>query len=396
MQRILGICGLLALLVPAAGAGTCYVATDGKPENDGSREKPWPSVEFALGKAGSGCRIVVRAGVYRGPIAISRAYAGTEQRPTVIQSEEKWKAVVVGAPVHCIVNGDGCHWLTIDGFEVLGARSDGIKLNGDHNVVRNCWVHHNTQMGVAMHGCRDGTIENNLIEFNGCHVQFDHGVYADGDGLTVRGNIVRHNAGFGLHLYPALRNSLVALNLVYGHTHQAGLIISCPPGGGHNRALHNTIAENERGIAIWKGDGEILANNILVASGEALAPDGACRNLRIDNNLCWPKSPHDGPHGVSGDPRFFDARHGLFWLRPESPAISKGSGQFAQAADFWGRAVSRERLPDLGALAFEPGLLRPECRAAWYHGWAYGYQPRQAANVPDLWVFPPEATAHAR
>jgi hypothetical protein len=106
----------------------------------------------------------------------------------------------------CIVSGDGCHWLTVDGFEVLGARYDGIKLNGDHNVVRNCWVHHNTQMGIAMHHVLNGTIENNLIEFNGCHVQFDHGVYADGDGLTVRGNIVRHNAAFGLHLYPSLRD----------------------------------------------------------------------------------------------------------------------------------------------------------------------------------------------
>ena len=50
----------------------------------------------------------------------------------------------------------------MNGFEVLGARYDGIKMNGDYNVVRNCWVHNNQAMGVAMHNQRGGVIENNL------------------------------------------------------------------------------------------------------------------------------------------------------------------------------------------------------------------------------------------
>jgi len=44
--------------------------------------------------------------------------------------------VVIGSPVHGISNADDCQWVIIDGFEVLGARYDGIKLNGDHNVVQ--------------------------------------------------------------------------------------------------------------------------------------------------------------------------------------------------------------------------------------------------------------------
>ena len=81
----------------AAAAATGYVATDGKAENDGSRAKPWPSVEHALSRLGGGHTILVSPGVYRGPIQIAKQFAGTRERPTVIQSEVKWKAVIMGA-----------------------------------------------------------------------------------------------------------------------------------------------------------------------------------------------------------------------------------------------------------------------------------------------------------
>mgnify|MGYP001565393080 FL=1 len=47
----------------------------------------------------------------------------------------------------------------------MGSRYDGVKMSGNYNVVRNCWVHNNKAMGVAMHNKKGGIIENNLIEF---------------------------------------------------------------------------------------------------------------------------------------------------------------------------------------------------------------------------------------
>ena len=81
MSRSLVIGLLLVALAAAARAETYYVATDGKPENDGSCEKPWPSAEFALQKVGGGHTIVVRPGFYRGPLEVARAYAGTATGP---------------------------------------------------------------------------------------------------------------------------------------------------------------------------------------------------------------------------------------------------------------------------------------------------------------------------
>ncbi len=40
MHRLLATCVLLGPLLAAAHAGTYYVATDGKPEGDGTRARP--------------------------------------------------------------------------------------------------------------------------------------------------------------------------------------------------------------------------------------------------------------------------------------------------------------------------------------------------------------------
>ncbi len=375
----------VAMAVTGVRAASYYVGPDGRPEGDGSRERPWPSVEHALSQAGGGQTIIVRPGTYRGPIQIAKRFSGTRERPTVIRSEVKWQAVIVGAEQHVISNGGGCDWVTIDGFEVMGGRYDGIKMNGDHNVVRNCWVHSNKAMGIAMHNRTGGVIENNLIEFNGGHVQFDHGIYASGEGLLVRGNVIRHNASYGLHLYPAIKDARVVNNLVYGQVRRRGIIVACPQGGGRNTIVNNTVVE-EQPLTIWNGNGEIVANNILIAErGEAFSFDERTKDVEVDYNLCVPASTRQGPYGLTGDPRFVDAAKGVFWLRADSPAIGKASSQHAPATDFWGRRRPQDRAPDVGALAFEPLLTGEEVRADWDHGWAY-HRHGTKAGLPDPWV----------
>jgi copper-binding protein NosD len=247
-------------------------------------------------------------------------------------------------------------------------------------------------MGIGMHNRQGGTIENNLIEFNGTHIQFDHGVYADGDALTVRGNIVRHNACFGLQLYPSMAGARVYNNLIYGQVRRRGIVISCPSGGGKNWIVNNTIVEDQP-ITIANGNGEVLENNILIAPrGEAITVDANTRDLLADYNLCQPKSAYQGPHGLSEDPRFVDPEHGLFWLRENSPAIGKGAGQYAPATDFWGRARPREQAVDLGAFAFERSLLGTKVRADWDHGWAY-FRHGTKIGLPDLWELPQAKTS---
>jgi parallel beta-helix repeat protein len=266
-------------------------------------------------------------------------------------------------------------------------------MNGDHNTVRNCWVHNNSSMGVAMHDQKDCVIENNLIEFNGQHIQFHHGVYADGDGFVIRNNIVRYNAGFGLQLYPSMKNARVENNLICGQKEKPGIILSCPEGGGHNVISNNTIVGNRGGITIWQGDGETVMNNILVSDREdrdTLQFSEGTKQVNSDYNFCVPASPNRGPHGFTGDPMFVDPKLGLYWLKRDSPAIGKGLAQYAPDTDFWGRPVAKDRTPDLGCFPFVPILAAEQTRATWRSGWPFRFSPDPGNEIPDLWSLPVE------
>ena len=95
-------CLSLAIFAIPVFGDTYYVSTTGKEGNDGSADKPWPSVETALAKAGAGHTIIMKAGLYRGPITIAKTAAGTAEHPTIIQAETNWKAVIFVSPQHVI------------------------------------------------------------------------------------------------------------------------------------------------------------------------------------------------------------------------------------------------------------------------------------------------------
>lgn len=85
------------LMATVSYAGTYYVSGDGSAGNDGTYAKPWRCVAAALEEVGGGHTIVLRRGEYRGPITVTAKAAGTERNPTIIKSEKKWAAAIVGS-----------------------------------------------------------------------------------------------------------------------------------------------------------------------------------------------------------------------------------------------------------------------------------------------------------
>lgn len=200
------------------------------------------------------------------------------------------------------------------------------------------------------------------------------------------GIVLRHNASYGLHLYPSIKHSRIENNLVYDRMRGRGIIVSRPSGGGKNIIVNNTLMERQP-LTICKGNGEIVVSNILVAEGEGevLTFNEGTTNVLLDYNLCLPKSAHQGAHSITGDPMFVDAGRDLFWLRAESPARGKGSPDYAPATDFRGRPRAKDQPPDLGAMPFAPGLA--EMRERFEYGWTC-HRHGGGSMVPDLWALP--------
>ncbi len=376
-------------------AATYWISPKGQASGTGAETNPFPSVETALKNSTGGDTLIFMPGVYVGKqITLTARHAGSAQRPTILRSQHKYEAVLHGSAVHNIYVKAGCNWVIIDGFESSGARYTGIKSDADYTVIRNCRIHNNALQGIEAHGVLGTVIENNLVEYNGEHVQFTHGIYADGDKLTIRNNIVRFNAGWGLHLYPAIANSKIENNLIHGND-RWGIALYSKPKVGSNRIVNNTIVLNGNGIAVRNGRDEIISNNIIVGNTgwrfEKAQPienlDGGYPRkggIMIDYNLCLPRLRGAGSHGISADPMFLDTMKGAFYLRKGSPAIGKGSAKHATGRDFFNRQRTDGKAPDLGCFAYNPLLLLPQARKDWYYQWPFLFKGK-TKTMPDLW-----------
>lgn len=398
MARYITSIVVLLLACGELAAKTYWISPEGKASAAGSQTDPFASIEAALKKAGGGNTFVFRPADYVGTqITLSAEYAGSAKEPTILKSQYKYKAVLHGSAFHNIYVKAGCKWVIIDGFESSGAKYSGVKSDADYTVIRNCRIHNNALAGIEAHGVRGTVIENNVIEYNGEHPQFNHGVYADGDNLTIRNNIVRFNSGWGLHLYPEIANSKIENNLIHGN-HRWGIAVYSTPRVGSNSVVNNTIVLNGNGIAVKNGQDEIIANNIIVdntrwkfdrAEPIEILGGGDPRKSRIviDYNLCSPPFRGAGPHRVFGNPLFLDEGKGTFFLRKGSPAIGTGSKKYAPKNDFFGRPLREDRPPDLGCFPYEPSLLLPQARWDWYYQWPFLFKGR-AETIPDFWNMP--------
>lgn len=398
MNKHVTIIVILLLCGAHLRGATYWISPEGKSSASGSEKDPFVSAEAALKKAGGGNTFVFKPGDYVGTqITLSPEYAGSAEEPTVLKSQYKYKAVLHGSAFHNIYVKSGCKWVIIDGFESSGAKYTGIKTDADYTVIRNCRIHSNALQGIEAHSVRGVVIENNLVEYNGVHPQFNHGIYADGEDLTIRNNIVRFNSGWGLHLYPEIATSKIENNLIYGNE-RWGIAVYSKPRTGSSRIVNNTVVLNGNGIAVKNGRDEVIANNIVVDNAGRLfekaepieilgGADPHKSRIVIDYNLCSPPLRGAGPHRVFGDPLFLDKAKGTFFLKSGSPAIGRGSKEYAPKKNFFGRPFREDRPPDLGCFPYDPALLSPQARREWYYQWPFLFRGHADA-IPDFWTIP--------
>jgi hypothetical protein len=138
----------------------------------------------------------------------------------------------------------------------------------------------------------NSTVYRNEIHHNGSHTPFDHGIYVEGGGHTIRSNLIHDNWTFGIQLYTGNGGNhpanTVDSNYVYhngyGSTGQnanapnAGIVI----GSGHpNSVITNNIFCGNAQYGIYLIDGQ---------SGSRMTGNVSCYNARGGLYMRYPGS----------------------------------------------------------------------------------------------------------
>jgi parallel beta-helix repeat protein len=350
-----------------ASGKVIWVVTTGDDANDGSADKPFRTIGKAIEAVAPGDVIYVRAGTYVESIVIKKS--GEEGKPIIlscapgdlgkvkitppkeyVQKNPSGAVIRVHSAQHIWING-----LVVEGpmgrpeapeTEMYGA--NGITFAGKAGLgcrVTNCVVYWNVHCGIKEmgHGGTKILMEGNVIFDNGTR-STDHGIYCPADDLTIKGNVIFNNAGFGIHSYSSPKRQLITRNICVGNK-AAGIILA----GSDNKVFHNVCVNNGLGIMYFRGGctGNIVKNNIFAFNKTDCAYDNGggkygdpAKNLD-DFNCYFPGKPNErikpGLNEVLAGPLFVDSKKGDFRLKDGSPCRGKGVD------------VGMGKAPDLGA-----------------------------------------------
>jgi hypothetical protein len=342
-----------------------YVATNGSDTADGSRDRPFASVQKAADLAKAGDTVIVRDGLYRQIGAEDRAVAvrcsGTAEHPIVFRAEHPWRAVVDGMDDTVKYGwwfGEDAHYVTIEGFEIREFSSTGVDSNaGAHHItVRNCHIHHigniETTTQYGLDGIFDGheasyhTYDGNVIHDIGrtgpptVNLNLDHGIYTCGKHNVIINNVFyRENAGWGVQVagYQTV-DDLVISNNVFAYGSKRGHIVLWLPC--HNILIQNNIFYRPavpNAINFYEADlkSVVIRHNLVFGGGLKDDDDGGV--CRVSDTI------------VGKDPMFVDAARFDFHLKPGSPAIDAAIADRAPSTDRDGRKRPQGPGFDIGA-----------------------------------------------
>jgi len=367
-----------------------HVSPTGDDGAEGSRDKPWRTLQHAVSQLRPNTVIYLDAGTYYGPVVVQMqasadapaAIRAAEDQQVVVTYPDEFvaaeKAKVHSAPTEGRTRamdekGQELHYpplfdvrgrfIEISGLHLIGARDrlpqnlyseNGASFSGKggegcrvlYNEIENvghCGV---KEMG---HGGHSILIEGNLIHDVG-QTHHDHGIYAPADDITVRKNLLLNATGYGLHAYSTPKRIVATHNIAAGNDH-FGMIL----GGPEALVAHNVFGSNHwGGLFFFRSGckGCVVKNNIFYDDpavdfdqmGDAKqAPSG---NV-FDHNCLVPgvrlekMSPQDtvGSKNVQVNPMVIDARSFDFRLGRRSPCLNAGGDV---GLEFLGKA------PDIG------------------------------------------------
>ena len=289
---------------------TFYVAPGGDDEAPGNADEPWGDLQTALCRLRSGDRLVLRAGEYKGPIAIDGDCVSADGRGPIEVVGEPGANIVSGpAPVSdglgfwnpiLLLNRGGWQLrnLVIDGADYGGIGLQVLE-RGSRSELRDIVIKEASYASLS--------VGPNVRELEATNIVMRHGQYVDGNvthgllllggcaAITLRNSFIHHNSGDGVqiwgpHVLPVdlgtVPNVIASRNLLFEgneiHDNQGhGIVVGSsaevtikrnrlwngrpsPVGEGRAIEIHdlvvgvsveeNLIVESTEGIAVGAGE----------------------------------------------------------------------------------------------------------------------------------------------
>lgn len=337
---------------------------------------PGESLQGAINRADSGDTIIVKGGVYRESLNLSRP----------ITLEGKGRPLLDGSAIGnaMTINADGSK---VSGFEIRTTRRtgihvlsggnviennsisgclDGIRLDGAHsNTIARNDINNNTN-GITLYSSNENLIQNCDIRDNNINEESDCGIFlVYSSGNTIEGNQLRNNGDTSISLRSAssnsIRNNTVIKNDWYGislsessnlndiaynnasNNNDAGIYLD---GSRNNRLLGNRAMDNSKGIYLsYDSNDNILEENYLCQNEKGLYLANHASNNTIVGNTA-----QENGYGIY---LTFSSRRDLVY---GNHLIDNGCNAYDRGEDNrWDNGSQGNYYSDLGRKFYVPG-----------------------------------------
>ena len=266
----------------------------------GSRTRPWATLQYAADRARPGDTVHILDGDYAG---FDLRHGGTDKAKLVFKADGK-KARIVrrNRKTPDGINVEDAGYVVIDGFIVNEMSRAGVRgANSPHLTIRGIRADRNGVWGIFTAFCDDVTITGNQTS----NSVKEHGIYVSnsGDRPIIRGNIAWGNQRCGIHMNGDLSaggdgiisNALVENNVIYENGKGGGSGINCDGVQG-SKFQNNLLYENRAsGISLYRmngasgSTGNSVINNTIVQPADGRwainIKDKSTNNFVVNNIL---------------------------------------------------------------------------------------------------------------
>jgi hypothetical protein len=333
--------------LPPSTGNTFYVSPSGSDANPGSEAAPWRTVQKAFDTLQPGQTALVRGGTYAANHAMSRA--GTPTQPITVAAYPGERPVLhaaSGSPSYPLRLRPGAAYVRVSGFVI-----EDSPVVGNVNVYVVAGAHH---VEISDNEIRDAKDATGLYVDPGAH----H--------VSILRNVVHHNNGPSHQhqgIYIMSDDTLIAGNVVYGHTNGFGIQVRRGDGTGPNRVIvagNTSVRNSQAGIVLEDAASDVLLVNNVVAFNGASGIRGYRAGQRLGTgNVAWNNLLYgnagvecdgngivDCGQNLGADPLFADLSAWNLHVRAGSPAVDVALPDYSLAFDRDGRP---RETPDLGA-----------------------------------------------